>query len=69
VLVVHLRAASIGTKSFVFEYLVTRKADGAPVAAGRSTQVYYDYARQQTLPVAQEFRERLERLEGRRLGA
>lgn len=66
-LVAHLRTASVGTKSFVFEYLVTRRNDGAVVATGSSTQVYYDYQQQRTLPVPPEYRERLERLEGRRL--
>jgi acyl-CoA thioester hydrolase len=68
ILRVHVRTRSIGTKSFVFEYLITRPADGAVVAVGSSTQVYYDYREHRTLPVPPAFRERLERLEGRRLG-
>lgn len=67
VVVAHLRTASIGTKSFVFEYLLTRRGDGAAVAVGSSTQVYYDYRAQRTLPVPAELGARIERLEGRRL--
>jgi acyl-CoA thioester hydrolase len=68
VLRVHVRTASVGTKSFVFEYLVTRVGDGAVVTVGSSTLVYFDWGQHRTLPVPADFRERLERLEGRRLG-
>jgi acyl-CoA thioester hydrolase len=67
VLRVHVRTASVGTKSFAFEYLVTRAADGAVVTTGSSTLVYFDWGQHRTLPVPADFRERLERLEGRRL--
>jgi acyl-CoA thioester hydrolase len=67
VLVAHLRTSSIGTKSFAFEYLITRRRDGGVVATGTSTQVYYDYEERRTLPVPPAFRERVERLEGRTL--
>jgi acyl-CoA thioester hydrolase len=69
VLVAHVRTVSIGNKSFAFEYLITRRKGGEAVATGSSTQVYYDYREQKTLPVPQGFRERLERLEGRRIPA
>ncbi|MEI7703233.1 MAG: thioesterase family protein [Deltaproteobacteria bacterium] len=64
-LVVHIRTVSIGTKSFAFEYLLCRRKDGAAVATGRSTQVYFSYADQETLPIPEGFRNRIERLEGR----
>jgi acyl-CoA thioester hydrolase len=67
VLRTYVRTSSIGTKSFAFEYLVTRRKDGAVVAVGSSTQVYYDYQQQRTIPVPHDFRERLERIEGRAL--
>jgi acyl-CoA thioester hydrolase len=68
VLRIHVRTTSIGTKSFVFEYLITRRDGGAVVTVGNSTQVYYDYREHRTLPVPQGFRDLLERLEGRRIG-
>jgi len=34
---------------------------------GHSTQVYYDYRREQTLPIPDDFRSRIENLEGRKL--
>ena len=68
VLRVHVRTATLGTKSFAFEYLVTRTGDGAVVTVGSSTLVYFDWGQHRTLPVPPDFRERLERLEGRRLG-
>lgn len=69
VLVAHLRTTSIGTESFIFEYLLTRRADGVVVATGRSTQVYFDYRQQRTLPVPPELRVRIERFEDRQLTA
>lgn len=68
-LVVHLRTVSIGTRSFAFEYLITRRKDGTAVATGRTTQVCFSYAEQKTLPVPQAFRDRIERLEGRPIPA
>lgn len=65
VLLGYVRTVKVGTRSFVFEYLVTRRRDGAVMAVGHSTLVYYDYAARRTLPVAPEFRARLERMEGR----
>ena len=63
-LVVHLRTTSIGAKSFEFQYLIVNAASGDAVAVGQSTQVYFDYSEQQTLPVPTAFRERIEQLEG-----
>ena len=68
-LVVHIRTVSIGTKSFAFEYLITRRKDGTAVTTGRSTQVYYSYQEQKTLAVPKDFRDRIERLEGRSIPA
>jgi acyl-CoA thioester hydrolase len=68
-LVAHVRTASIGTKSFAFEYLITRRRDGAAVATGRTTQVYFSYAEQRPLAVPKDFRERIERLERRSIPA
>lgn len=62
---VHLRVSKIGHKSFVFEYLITADQDQRHVATGQSTQVYYDYQEQRTCAVPGDFRDRIERIEGR----
>ncbi len=51
-----VRVTSFGTRSFVMEYTVARASDGALIATGRSVQVAYDYAAEQTVPVAEAFR-------------
>jgi acyl-CoA thioester hydrolase len=66
-LYVYLRTRRLGTKSYEFEYLVADQADGRPVATGSSTQVYYDYREEKTLPIPGDFRRRIENLEGRKL--
>lgn len=60
---VFLRTARIGTKSFLFEYLIRGENDRRTVAVGRSTQVYYDYRQQTSLPIPPEFRDRIEAFE------
>jgi acyl-CoA thioesterase FadM len=57
----------VGTKSYEFEYLITDQGDGHPIAVGNSTQVYYDYRQEKTLPIPDDFRNRIENLEGRKL--
>jgi len=64
-LAVHVRSASVGTKSFVLEYLITPRSDGVAVATGKTTQVCFDYSAQRTIPVPPHFRECIERFEGR----
>lgn len=66
-LYVYLRTSRVGTKSYEFEYLVTGQEDGRPIATGNSTQVYYDYRQEKTLPIPDDFRSRIENLEGRKL--
>ena len=64
---VHLRTSKLGRKSFDFDYLAVQAADQSPVAAGQSTQVYYDYREQRTKLIPADFRQRIEKLEGRSL--
>jgi acyl-CoA thioester hydrolase len=64
---VYLRTSRLGTKSYEFEYLITDQDDGRPIAVGNSTQVYYDYRQEQTLPIPEDFRSRIENLEGKKL--
>ena len=62
----HVRTVGIGTKSFEFEYLITRpEPDDRPIAVGRSTQVSFDYGAQRTRPVPAELRSAIEELEQR----
>lgn len=61
---VGVRISRIGTKSFDMEYLIVRPSDGQPIAGGRSTQVMYDYAAEQSLPVSDEFRARVADVQG-----
>ena len=65
-LAVALRTVRAGSKSFEFEYLVSR-GDGEPVAAGRSVQICFDYRERRSVAMPPPLRERLERLEGRAL--
>jgi acyl-CoA thioester hydrolase len=52
-----VRASRFGTKSFDFDYVL--RVDGEIVAEAKSVQVAYDYERRQTMPLPQEWRERL----------
>ncbi len=62
---VRIRLADIGRSSFAFEYEIVQVADGRVVADARSVQVMYDYTRQQSMPVPDDFRARAERFEQR----
>ena len=54
---ISVRASRFGTKSFDFDYVL--RVDGEVVAEAKSVQVAYDYDRRQTMPLPQEWRERL----------
>jgi acyl-CoA thioester hydrolase len=60
---VFLRTVFMGSKSFVFEYLITGKDDDRVVAVGRSIQVYYDYQKKCSLPIPDNFRVKIETFE------
>lgn len=64
-LVVALRAPTIGTKSFVFEYEIREEKTGRLVAVGKSVQVMYSYRTQSSLPIPEELRGKINRLEKR----
>jgi len=51
------RCTRIGTKSFELEHEIREGED--VVAAGKSVLVAYDYAREESVPVPEELRERL----------
>jgi acyl-CoA thioester hydrolase len=48
-LTLRVRVSRLGTKSFDFEYLLTR--GGKSIATGRSVQVAYDYRRKRTIAI------------------
>ena len=63
---VRIRIGDIGRSSFTFEYEIVQQADGRVVADGKSVQVSYDYTQQQSIPVPDEFRARVEAFEQRK---
>ncbi len=65
VVTVFISVASIGTKSFVFEYSLMEQGSGRLVATGRSVQVLYDYKQEASYPMPDEMRRSIEALEGR----
>ena len=56
--------AQVGRKSFVFEYRITDEVTGRLVAEGCSTQVWYDYAANESRSVPAEIVTRMESLQG-----
>ncbi len=56
---VGVRVSSIGTKSFVMDYMIVREGDERVIATARTVQVCYDYKRGVTVPVSDEFRRRV----------
>ncbi len=58
-LAVGVRVSSIGTKSFVMEYLIARAGDEAVIATAKTVLVCYDYRLGATVPVSEEFRRRV----------
>jgi len=63
-LVVGIRAADLGHKSFRFEYRMEDKATGRLVVEGRSVQVMYDYEGQQSIPLDDLTRKAMAAVEG-----
>ena len=60
----HVRTSHLGSKSSVFEYLLTRRPDEAPVAVGHTTQVAFDYTSGQTIVLPDDLRAAFEAFEG-----
>jgi len=57
----------VGTKSFGFDYAIRSEKQHRLVASARTVQVFYDYEAKRSTPCPPEFRESLERFEGRAL--
>ncbi len=64
VLVVALKVAEIGTKSFSFEYLISEKETSRVVCRAQSVSVCFKYAEGQTCVIPEEVVAELERIEG-----
>ena len=67
VLLLGIRCAWIGDKSFAFDYEVRERQTGRLVVEARTIQVCYDYERKRSVPVPDRLRQALEALEGRSL--
>lgn len=59
---VAVRTVRLGYKSLDMEYRLT--VDGAEVALGRTVQVAYDYAAHGSIPIPEDWREKLHAFEG-----
>ncbi len=63
-LTIGARVTRLGTRSFNMAYRIVRADDGAIVAEGSSVQVMYDYAARRSMPMSDEFRAALARIDG-----
>ncbi|PYT34533.1 MAG: hypothetical protein DMF52_12370 [Acidobacteria bacterium] len=63
----HIRVASFGRTSFVFEYLLRNEPNGRGVAEGRTVQVMYDYTARKAEPLDAEVKAAIEEFEGREI--
>ncbi|MDP9372820.1 MAG: acyl-CoA thioesterase [Chloroflexota bacterium] len=64
---VWIRVAALRRSSFVYEYRITAREDGRPVATGRTVMVMYDYGAGRSVPIPPDLRARFEAFEGRPL--
>lgn len=63
---VEIRVASVGNSSWVYEYSVLDHNEQV-IATGKTVQVAYDYELKKSIPIPEEFRERLLKEKGARL--
>ena len=61
-LVVGVRTAEMGTKSFRMEYEIKEKKSKRLVATGHSVQVMYDYQTKATFPIPESLKEKIRNL-------
>jgi acyl-CoA thioester hydrolase len=64
---VGVRAAKFGTKSMTWEQNIVDADTGKEFAKGEVVVVTYDYTEEKTLPVPQEWREKISEFEGRKI--
>lgn len=58
-----VRVSRFGTKSFDFEYRIINETTGLLICDGSSVQVTYDYTKQSTIPLPEEFIRRVQQFE------
>lgn len=63
-LLVGIRVARLGTKSFECAYRVEDEATGRLVCEGRSVQVIFDYAKDESYPMPEDLRAKVRAFEG-----
>ena len=61
---VGMRVSRLGNKSMDSEYVVVNAENGEEYARGTSVLVAYDYRTRNTIPIPQEWREKIGRFEG-----
>ena len=68
---ISIRCSRIGNKSFDFTYVITHEENEIieTIAEAKSVMVCYDYKKQITVPVYDDWIEKIERFEGRKLRA
>ena len=64
VMVVRLRVAELGNKSFRFEYEISEKETKRKVATGHSVQVMYNYRKKGTFPIPESLRSKMLKFQG-----
>ncbi len=65
VLEVKIRTRQLGRSSFIFDYEITEQKTQRLVATGESTQVYYDYQKNKSVPLPNALRQEFEKIEER----
>ena len=63
-LIIQTRVSRLGNSSFDMEYRFTHGTDGAVLAAGRTVQVTFDYTAGRSVPLPDEWRAAIVRIEG-----
>ncbi|NTW98053.1 MAG: acyl-CoA thioesterase [Oscillochloris sp.] len=61
---VGIKVASIGSKSFAMKYAIARASDEALIVTARSVLVMYDYTLGKTVHISDEFKRRVEQVQG-----
>lgn len=58
---IYVRCSRIGNKSFDLEYIITHEAGNSKelIATGSTVMVMYDYKEDKTIPVPEDFRQKL----------
>jgi len=63
-LYVYARISRFGTKSFDFSYRIANPENGTVIRDGSTVQVMYDYVQKTTIPIPEDFVQRVEEFEG-----